>query len=287
SVLALLVDYVDRKIGPSRKRAAEWTALKHFTEFFEMTGVLLVSDITLDLQEQYIDWRRWCLREQGFKGSNGSINRELTVLKAALSDARKRGRLTNPPYIKSLPKPPPRERFLTKAEFRQLIDACTEEHLYRFVMLAAHTLQRPGALFDLRVEQVDLERHRINFLPPELAQTTKRRPVVPITATLAPILCEAIDDSLSGYVLEYLGRPLRSVKRAFATACRHADLEGVTPYTLRHTGATLLAAEGVPMRQIAGMLGHTVQKTTEIYAKHHPDFLSDAATALDEVFGTH
>ena len=46
-----------------------------------------------------------------------------------------------------------------------------------------------------------------------------------------------------------------------------------------------MAAAGVPLRQIAGMLGHTEQRTTELYAKHHPDFLQAAASTLETLFG--
>jgi integrase len=284
SALELLVDYVERTNRDKWRWTAERSALKHFAAFFEHESLTLVSELTIDVQERYVEWRRKTLRQAGFEGSNGSIARELTVLRAALRDAWKRGRLESAPYIMSLPKPPPRQRFLTQEEFRRLIDACTQEHLYRFVMLAVHTLQRPIALFDLRIEQVDLDRGRIDFLPPGELQSNKRRPVVPVTRTLRPILAECIEESVSGYVLEYLGGPLQCVRRSFGTACRQADLVGVTPYTLRHTGATLLAASGVPMRQIAGMLGHTVQKTTEIYAKHHPDFMGEASSALDRLF---
>jgi hypothetical protein len=35
------------------------------------------------------------------------------------------------------------------------------------------------------------------------------------------------------------------------------------------------------MRQIAGMLGHTLLAATERYAVHAPEYLSEAASALD------
>ena len=34
-----------------------------------------------------------------------------------------------------------------------------------------------------------------------------------------------------------------------------------------------MAQRGVPLREIAGYLGHSEQRTTELYAHHHPDFL--------------
>lgn len=180
-------------------------------------------------------------------------------------------------------KPPPRERFLRPQEIRALLSECHEPHLRLFVLMMLHTLQRPGAIFDLKHEQVDLELDRIDFLPPGRLQSTKRRPVVPITKTLRPELERAIASSQTGHVLEYKGQPVKSVRTAFEKACQRAGLEGVSPYVLRHTGATLMASMGVPLRQIAGFLGHSHQKTTEIYAKHHPDYLQDASEALDRL----
>jgi integrase len=101
---------------------------------------------------------------------------------------------------------------------------------------------------------------------------------------LAPILAEAIEESTTGYLIERRDRPVCTIRRSFAAACQRADLHDVTPYTLRHTGSTLLLAAGVPIRQVAGMLGHTEQRTTELYGKHHIDFLSQASSTLDELF---
>lgn len=286
-VRSLLVEHVERVMGRSKLRwPAEKTALKHWMEFFDREGVMCVADLSLDAQDRYVEWRLRTIRRLGKRGSTGTVNRELDVMKAALRSAWKRGRIANPPYVRSAPQPPPRDRTLTAEECRRLLIACEPEpHLRRFVLLMLHTLQRPVAIFDLRVEQVDLERGRIDFLPPGEVQSFKRRPVVPITATLRPELENAIAESNTGHILEYGGKPIRSVQRAFRTAARRAGLTGVHPYVLRHTGATLLAAAGVPLRQIAGMLGHSEQRTTELYAKHRPEYLKDAATALDEMFG--
>ena len=271
-LLDVLTDYAE---GMNRRvkhyYPASRTSLKHFTEFVSRSGVHLVSDFGLDAQQSYILWRQRTMLEQGHTASNGTLNRELGVMKAALRLAWKRGRLESYPHVELLPSPPPRDRFLRSHEVRRLIGACEHSHLHLFVMLALHTLQRPIAIFSLRVEQVDLEWNRIDFLPPGSMQSNKRRPVVPITPSLRPMLEQAMDESEGGYILEYQGHPVSTVKKSFRGACKRAGLDDVTPYTLRHTGATLMAASGVPLRQIAGMLGHTESRTTEIYAKHHPD----------------
>jgi integrase len=101
--------------------------------------------------------------------------------------------------------------------------------------------------------------------------------------------------------------PIGDVKKAFAAAVKRAELEPsrpwmdkngrklrnptseelaeyrrntVTPHTLRHTCGTWMAQAGVPLWEIAGFLGHTVQRTTELYAHHHPDYMERARLAF-------
>ncbi len=282
-LLDVLAAYVQRLEGRSSHEAAR-NALRTWIEFCERHGVVYVHELTLDTQERFVAWRRHT-HPHGKPISNGTINRGLDVMRAALHDAWRRGQLLSFPHVRLTPKPPPRDKFLTREQVQRLLAACGEPHLYRFVMLAAHTLQRPSAIVDLRVSQVDLDWNRINFLPPGHSQSNKRRPVVPITAALRPVLEQAIAESQCGYVVEYQGQPVRKLKRAFATAARRAGLPDATPGILRHTGATLLAAAGVPLREISGMLGHATTHITEsVYAKRRPEFLREASGALDRLF---
>ncbi len=286
-LLDLLTEHVDRVIARSRMTwPAEKTALIQWTEFLGREGISHVDDLDLDAQDRYAEWRLAGIRARGKKGSTGTIHRELGVMKAALRSGWKRGRLKSVPYVRSAPIPPPRDWTLTAEECRRLLTECHEPHLRRFVMLSLHTLQRPAAIFDLRVEQIDFARDRIDFLPPGRSQTHKRRPVIPISAGLKPELVAAARESNQGFIIEYGGIPLKSVKKSFASAANRAGLVGLYPYVLRHTGATLLAAAGVPLRQISGMLGHSEQKTTELYAKHRPDYLREASETLSALFGS-
>ncbi|MFO0834393.1 MAG: tyrosine-type recombinase/integrase [Phycisphaerales bacterium] len=281
-VLSSHVERLKQEQRPSFGTAK--TVLKHWVVFCAKEDIVWVSEATLPMQERFIAWRREKLGHG--LGANGTINRDLSILKAALRDAWKRGEIPAPPYINSLPNPPPRERFLTAIEARRLLAACSEPYVRRFVLLALHTLQRPKAIFGLRTSQIDLDRGRIDFRPAGQAASNKRYPVVPITATLRAELDVAIAESRSGYVLEKDGRPLKSMRKAFAAAAQRAGLHGCTPYVLRHTGATLAAAAGVSIRQISGMLGHSSQKITEtVYAKHQPEFLREMASTLDGLFG--
>ncbi|MDX9911455.1 MAG: site-specific integrase [Phycisphaerales bacterium] len=254
-------------------------------EFAKREGLVHVASMTPAMQRAYVHWRRERARRTGRELSNGTINKDLEVLRAALRFAQREGMVAEVPGVRLVARPPARDRFLRVDEVERLLGACREPHLHLFVMLALHTLQRPGAVFDLRWSQVDLPAGRIDFNPPGRPRTRKRRPVVPITRTLAGVLERASREARCDAVIAYEGKPVRSVKRSFAAACQRAQLPGVTPYVLRHTGSTLLAGSGVPLWQISGMLGHSISRTTEIYAKHTPEYLAGARDGLEALFG--
>jgi hypothetical protein len=41
-----------------------------------------------------------------------------------------------------------------------------------------------------------------------------------------------------------------------------------------------MAQSGVPLWEIAGMLGNSVRMVEQVYAKHHPDYLAGASAAV-------
>lgn len=211
-----------------------------------------------------------------------TIARELTALSAALRHAEKEGRIDKAPRIHKPASPPPKDRWLTKDESARLIQSCPP-HLRLFVLIALSTGARRGAILDLDWSQVDLPNRRIDFNQPGRAQTAKRRPVVPIGNAIAAAL--QTETSKEGPVIKVRGSRIISIKTAFRAACKRAGLSGVTPHTLRHTAATWMAQAGVPLNQIAGMLGHSIQRTTELYIKHSPDFMGQAVAALDAAIG--
>lgn len=281
----VLDGYVEQHLTGKSQRDAR-SVLRHWTRFLDDEDLRTVAEMTPGVQRAYVAWRR--KQGQGRLGkalSNATINKELEVLRAAMNAWRREGFVSETPHVRMLPKPSARDRFLTPDEVRRLLAECHKPHLRRFILISLHTLQRPGAVLGLRAEQVDLSRRRIDFAPPGWIQTAKRRPVVPITTTLLSVLEEAMAESISGYVIEHIGRPVQSVKGSFGKACERAGLNRVTPYVLRHTGATLLAGAGVPLWQVSGMLGHSLSRTTEIYAKHTPEYLKGAADGLESVLG--
>lgn len=222
-------------------------------------------------------------RRQSVK--DGTIRRELSVLSAAIGHAHKSNRLDIRPHV-WMPAPgPAKDRWLTRSEAAALLRAARAEpkargHLPLFILLALYGAARSGAILSLKWSQVDLERGTIDWREPGRAETNKGRARIKMPRRLWLAL-KRVQRADIGHVIHIDGKPVGSIKRAFRTACKAAGLEGVSPHTLRHTSATWMAQAGVPIWEIAGYLGQSVQRTTERYLHHHPDHMARAAAALD------
>lgn len=219
---------------------------------------------------------------------NGTIIRELAgTLRPALRHAIAERRLDPGVYAVPVPSAPAgRDYWITRSDAAALLRAARHDpqarlHLPLYVLIAIYTGQRRRAILDLTWQQVDLARGRINFNPPGRIQTRKRRPHIPVPGPLLAALKRAHKRASCDHVVAYNGKPVGSVKKAFSSAARRAGLPDCTSHTLRHTAGTWMAQRGVPLWEIGGYLGHSVERTTELYAHHHPDFMANARKAME------
>ncbi len=64
----------------------------------------------------------------------------------------------------------------------------------------------------------------------------------------------------------------QTIRRRLERACADADVPIITPKALRHTAATLMVANGVPLHAVKGILGHAnIQLTANLYSHYSPD----------------
>lgn len=193
--------------------------------------------------------------------------------------------------------PQGQERYLTDVELGQLL-----YHLdgrYRvLVELIAGTGLRLGEACGLHASRVDLAARRL-----EVVETwdwhggemrpypkSRRRRVVPLSDELAALLQEWLDREPPARTC---GRPHRGgrcpggllitgpqgapihgsnfERRQWATAVRHAKIGHVRIHDLRHTYASRLLQQGVPLERLQLLLGHEDIKTTQRYAHLVPD----------------
>lgn len=234
-------------------------------------GEIRPDQITRDLCRSYTK------RRAADGVSAGTIRKELEVIRTALRWANKH----HEAQFEFPPKPQPKERWLTKEEIERLIDNARQPHVRLFIEVAYRTGARASAILELTWDRVDLSTGRIQ-LERIGGGRRKRRATVPVNNRLRAALESAYEARTTEYVIEYGGKPVKSIKHGFANACERAGLEGVTPHVLRHSAATHMAMARVPMPEIAAFLGHSDSRTTErVYAKYSPEYLQDAARALE------
>lgn len=235
----------------------------------EALGDLRPTDLTPPVFKKYA-------KDRG--AANGTILREIGILRAALGWAQRHQLIEYRPEIGNPVKtPPPRERWLTKDEARALLAACTEPHVKLFITLGLQTAARSAAILEAKWSQVDFVARTIDY---GRGHGNKRRAVVKLNGEVLEALKAAKQMAHSPYIVEFRGKPVQHIKNGFRTACEGAKLVGVTPHILRHSAATWAAIDGRPLQEIARMLGDSMVTVERVYAKWSPDYLEDTVASL-------
>lgn len=101
--------------------------------------------------------------------------------------------------------------------------------------------------------------HPSNLVPDGLriwATKTKRWRTVPLTARLEKAIAAAIDHQTRTGSPQLLPINARTLQRRVLDLCHRAGTPLTTPHRLRHSYATRLHAEGVPLATISALMGH-------------------------------
>ncbi len=275
-VAVALDDYYEER---GRYLTTAKNAKRHVAVLKAHFGTCYVSDLTKARVEKFI-------RERKAVG-NGTINRELAILSAAINHEVDENRLLAAPKIKKLPAPAPRTRWLTESEERRLLAKCATPHVKSFALLALNTGQRPAAIENLTWFQVDMANRMIYFTRGIEKKANKGRADVWMNDTVYTLLKRLHKQKQTEYVLEYTPfgeekpRHAGCVKKAFARAVKRAKLQGVSRYTMRHTVGATLRRKGASIEHIAELLGHKDTKITDRhYAHHSPDTIRKTAQLL-------
>lgn len=249
--------------------AFEWKAMA------PVFGHLRPDQVTIDLCRAYTDLRRRMGKH------DGTIWTELGHLRTVFLWAKERRLIAFAPSVERPPKPAPKERWLTEAEIGRLLAVPKAHHIQLAILLMLSTAGRISAVLELTWDRVDFERGQINLRTTETGPR-KGRAVVAMNDGLRAALSVAKGASLTEYVVEWAGAPVKSIKTGFRAACAAAKLADVSPHTLRHTAAVHLVAAGVPMQKVAQYLGHSNTAVTErVYGRFAPDHLRAEAAILD------
>ena len=219
-----------------------------------------------------------------------TINRELTCLKTLFNKAVEWGRIeTNPIYlVKKFKEPPAKERILTSAEARKLIENASKA-IRPVIIIALHTGMRRGEILGLKWGNVDLARGFI-FIEDSKSGRSRKVPMTPAVLEALRVLPRN-----SEYVFynPETKNHIQDVKTAFRKACRLSKkdpedekdpgIEGLRFHDLRHTAASKMIEAGVDLVTVSKILGHASIQMTMRYAHPTPDNMKLAVNRLAEI----
>ncbi len=162
------------------------------------------------------------------------------------------------------PKVQPWDLKLTLEDAKKIM-ACAEPHLKWAMEVCFNLGTRPGEseLLSLRWENVDFAAGTVRIY----ASKTKTYRTVPINPEFLKRMEAERDQSVSGFVIEYMGRGLTTIRKSFKNACQRAGITYQTRmYDLRHLFATTLLSKGADLAAVSKMMGHaTVKMTADTY----------------------
>lgn len=287
TVRQALDDYWREHVGPKvTDKTRQENAIRHLKAHF---GDLPLRDIDISACEGYADVRRsgaigGGARHTGerAKGSDSTIRRELTVLRAAAAHAKKRRRIGTPerPGEPVFDLPPENDRHAGEEPWleRKQVDlllllAADDEALHDFIVLAYWTGSRRAAIEQLRVEQVNLAQGFVDLQPLGARKTKKRRPRVPIYEAMRPVLERRVAAAQDGWLFG----PTVDFYRPFRQLCREAGIDDARdhPHVLRHSRATHMLMDGVSIYKVAKLLGDTVATVERKYGHFSLEFLEE------------
>ena len=275
--LAKLVERFERDVLPSKPKIIKEYS-RNLDWWKSEIGELTLMDVTPAVISELRDKLGRASTHMNKKRSNATVNRYLAALSSAFTTAVKEwGWIDENPLhrVSRFKEPRGRVRFLSDDEREKLLRACREssnKDLYLAVVLALSTGARKKEIWNLRWKNIDLK-NRMIFLDDTKNGEFRSLPLN--THALNLILNHSkirrIDTDLvfpskkSSFVAIDFRKP-------WEKALLKAGIEDFRWHDLRHSCASYLAMNGVPLRTIAEILGHKtlqmVHRYTHLSNKH-------------------
>lgn len=240
-----------------------------------------------------------------------SVNKALQSVNAALDYAKKTGLVVKnvAEYIEPLPVQKKEMQTLTTGQVQAVFTAVEGDRNRHVVHLALMGLRR-GEIAGLRWDDVDLDggtltiRHARGMVNGRVIEkepkTVRSARTLPLTSGLrAQLKAAKVRQAKERLALgpdagagEYVasneaGEPYRPehLYRVWQAACKAAGVPTVRLHDARHTAATTMHLEGVPLAVVSQWIGHASSAfTLATYTHSNDDRLLDAAATLD--YGT-
>jgi integrase len=222
------------------------------------------------------------------------------VLRMALGEAEKRARVArNVAALTKAPKKPATklDDALDAAQAASVLQAASGDRLEALAVLVLMTGMRKGEAMRLRWPDIDLKAKTVTIrkAKSEAGVRTIALPPMVVTALREHRRQQNVErmaatywDDVSVVFASTIGTPLdgRNVTRWWHDLTIRAGVGRRRFHAARHTAATLMLNNGVPLEVVSKTLGHAgLAITADVYAKVRPELQRSAADAMERVLG--
>ena len=252
----------------------------------EQIGDVRLSDLTTALISEKRDLLSRTITNRKKQMSPARVNRYMAALSTVLNTSiREWEWMEDNPMrkISKLKEPRGRVRYLNIEEKERLLVACksVNNHLYLAVVLALSTGARQQEIWDLRWSNVNFETRFITFTETKNDEFRS----VPLVELGRELLLDhyrlrRVDSDI---VFPSKKNPAVSYdfRNPWKKALVIAEVENFRWHDLRHSCASYLAMNGVPMLTIAEILGHKTLSMVQRYTHLSKEHLTEAISDMD------
>jgi integrase len=233
------------------------------------------------------NWNRYVLVIDEIKtASNGTINRELSLLRAAYNYARKSSppKVASVPYIQLLSESKPRSGFLSEAQYDALASECAKVGLWIrtiFEIAYSYGWRRAEVSEQMTVAQYDRE-HGVLRLNPGDTKNKEGR-VVPVTQKLRQLLDACVEDkkTTEPLITRPNGKPVADFRKQWESICTAAGVPGLYMHDLRRSAARRMRKLGVHESVIMKVAGWKSRSLFDRYNITDQSDVQDAVRKMD------
>lgn len=257
----LLNDY---RVNGRRSLDRVEAAVGHLREAFSEA---LALDITADRITSYV------VDRQAVGAAPATINRELSALKRMFRLGERAGKVVQRPHIPMLQERNVRKGFFEADHFRAVLARLPEDLQPVFEIAHATGWRVKSEILTRRWFHVDFKAGWLRLEPGETKNGDGR--MFPLTPDLRAVLerqrarTEALQRATAQiipWVFHRDGKPIKSFRRAWLAACKHAGVPGRIPHDFRRTAVRNLERAGVPRSVAMKLVGHRTESVYRRYA---------------------
>lgn len=224
------------------------------------------------------------VKQKATTAKPATVNRYLALIRAILRRAAYEWQwIDKPPHIRLFHEPSRRVRWLKPEQAKELIQELPEHQRHPMIFALATGL-RAGNVLKLTWDQIDLKRRVCWFY----ADQTKNSEDISVSLNdNAMAILYARLNIHKDYVFTYQGNEIkRLTTRAWYKALKRANIKNFRWHDLRHTWASWLVQEGVPLYALQEMGGWKTASMVRKYAHLSPAHNLRYAQSIDSALSS-